>query len=206
MGEDSGTPRTMAVSDWKTIFLPGYGVVSVPVNGTKKHHDHSGMSKSTPEWMISFDGLLVGHIPEGHNGDDKATELFGFTHNTLRETVEHSVNQLIANAATRWSDLIVIIQNATYSPILEQCMNHGTLIDQTVITRWGWIGGVFTQLEERVFRFCYITQFRQILDYVALFIRYEGIAEKLMVYNQKGASVGQVGSDMSARTGLTTMT
>ena len=193
----------MALNDYGTFHLPGRSAVRVPIVGTQKHHELSGMAKSTPEWLVSFDEILTPHVPAGHNGDVNAAELVGFTHNTLRETVDHSVNQLIANAATRWSDLIVIIQNSTYAPILEQYMNNGTRIDNTKITRWGWINGAFTCLEERVFRYCFITQFRQILDYITLFVRYEAIAEKLIVYDQLGGNVGQVESDMSALTGLT---
>lgn len=191
----------MSVNDMKIIKLAGRSLIHFPIHGTNKNNELSGISKSTPEWMIRMDDILEGHV-SSHAGDSKGTQLFGFSYHTERETVGYPVNQLIANAAFRLSDLIVLIQNATYSPILEQYMNNGTLINNIVITRWGWIGASLTQLEQRVFSICYITQFRQILDYVVLFVRYVEVHENIYIYSQTGESMGQTGSKISALTGL----
>ncbi|MDR1908128.1 MAG: hypothetical protein LBQ43_04705 [Holosporales bacterium] len=114
------------------------------------------------------------------------TELFGFTYDTLRETVGHSVNQLIASASIRHSDVVIIIQNGTYSPILEQYMNDGTLIKKMVIYRSGFIEGKRRLLEKRTFKDCYVTQFKQILDFLVLHVRVLYREETSYIYAQHG--------------------
>lgn len=184
----------MALQDSSIITLPGRSRIRIPIVGTKKNNDLSGISKSTPEWMISFDNLKVSST-WGIAGD--AIELFGFSYNTMRETVGHSVNQLIASAATRHSDLVVLIQNSTYSPMFEQYMNNGSLINNITITRWGWVTQP-QKLEERIFKMCYITQFRQILDYLVLFIRHTEKMETIFIYDQNGVQAGGVVSSVNA--------
>ncbi|MDR1597552.1 MAG: hypothetical protein LBR89_01290 [Holosporales bacterium] len=184
----------MAVSDHRTIRLPGRSTVFVPVIGTKKNNELSGISKATREWTVTIDPA----IPD-------STELYGFSYNTTRETVGHAVNQLIANAATRLSDLIIIIQNATYSPVLEQYMNDGTMIPMITIQRWGWINSALTELDKREFGVCYVTQFRQILDYLVLFIRPIQRDEKILIFGQNGESKGQAVSSISATTGISSV-
>jgi hypothetical protein len=191
----------MAHQDARTIRLPGRSAVVIPIVGTQKNNEQSGISKATREWTISMDN----HLSSDYRSDDIAdntTELFGFFHNITRETVGFAANQLIANAATRLSDLIVIIQNATYSPILEQYMNNGTRIDAVVLQRWGWINNELQCLEERIFSTCYITQFRQILDYLVLFVRTINVEEKIHIYDQTGAPTGIASSNVSASSGI----
>lgn len=193
----------MARSDASIFVLPGRGKIRVVISGTTKHHAQSGISKTTPEWMVSFDDVLSAHIPVEHSGDTKGVELIGFSQNTSRETVGHAVSQLIADSAVRWSDLIVIIQHTTSGPVLESMMNNGTLIKDTRITRWGWIRDSLALIEERIFKDCFITQFRQILDDLVLFIRYESVDERVYIFDQKGNAVGKVSSVLDAVTGLT---
>jgi hypothetical protein len=182
----------MAKQDTQLIVLPGRGRVSMPVIRTQKQTDLSGVSKATPEWSVVI-GSLTGTI-----------ELFGFFYNTTRETLGHSINQLVSSSAPRYSDLVILIQNQTYSPILEQYMNNGSIITVITITRWGWINGTISMLEQRIFSSCYITQYRQVLDYLALFINYREKEEKTIVYSQQGAQTGSVVSSTSATTGAVT--
>ncbi|MDR2464434.1 MAG: hypothetical protein LBD36_02375 [Holosporales bacterium] len=191
----------MALRDTRTIKLPGRSGVVIPIVGTNKNNELSGISKATREWTISMDGLLSSDYRTDNTADFTA-ELFGFSCDTTRETSGHSANQLIANAAVRMSDLIVLIQNATYSPILEQYMNNGSRIDCIELARWGWINNVCTCLESKKFSICYITQFRQILDYLVLFIRTIKREETICVHNQSGQPIGLVSSFFSAELGL----
>ncbi|MDR1907434.1 MAG: hypothetical protein LBQ43_01050 [Holosporales bacterium] len=192
----------MAVYDSRTIRLPGRSTMKLPVVRTKKNNELSGISKATQEWTIKIGDILgKGKTIDAADTIPNSAELYSFSYDTVRETVGHSVNQLIANAATRFSDLVVIIQNATYSPILEQYMNNGTMIPIVTIERWGWIANKLTQLEERTFNVCYITQFRQILDYVVLFIRAIERVEKTAVFAQNGTSAGNAASTTNAELG-----
>lgn len=168
----------MALRDWNTVTLPGRGRFRIPIVGTKKNNELSGISKATHEWYVKIGGT--------------AHELFGFSTGTTRETMGHSVNPLFASAATRYSDLVVIIENTEDSPIYEQYMNNGTLIEDVCIVRQGWIKGEPKDLEKRVFTDNYITQFRQILDYLVLFIRTLKREETIYIFTQQGDSEGQV--------------
>lgn len=171
----------MALRDWNTITLPGRGRFRIPIVGTKKNNDQSGISKATPEWTVSI-------------GDIKF-ELFGFSAGTTRDTLSHAGNPLYANAATRFSDLVIVIENTEHSPVLEQIMNDGSLINTITIIRQGWINSVLQTLEERIYKSNYITQFRQVLDYVVLFIRTLERTEEITIYKQTGAPEGKVVSN-----------
>lgn len=186
----------MAVPNSRTITLPGRNSLTIPIVGTNKNNELSGISKSTPEWMISIDTIF--ELGNFYEGDSTLIELFGFTYGTERETTGHSVNQLLSSSATRFSDLIVIIQNGAYSPVLEQRMNDGTCIQTIKIKRFGWINATLQVLEERIFQICYITHFKQILDYVVLHIRTCNRTETIKIYNQEGGSDGGSGNIVSA--------
>lgn len=182
----------MALRDWNTVALPGRGRFRIPVIGTKKNNEQSGISKATPEWVIEF-----GSIPR--------LELFGFSAGTTRDTLGYAGSILYAGAATRFSDLVVVIENTENSPVLEQMMNDGTLLEQIVIIRQGWINASLQTIEERIYSACYITQFRQILDYVVLFIRTLKREEKITIYDQKGQANGQAVSHVDQLTGISGM-
>lgn len=191
------------------VTLPGRGRLKIPVVGTAKSREASGISKATKEWTVRMDSIFA-HTADLYWRDTPAgeeppttteIELFGFTYNTQRETLSHSVNQLIACASIRHSDLIIIIQNATYSPILEQYMNDGTLIREVVLHRSGFIGGVNCILEERWFKDCYITRFIQVLDFVVLHIRVLAREESSYIYAQDTTSQGMSVSAVDFRTG-----
>ncbi|MDR1207813.1 MAG: hypothetical protein LBJ89_00510 [Holosporales bacterium] len=193
----------MAVKDYRTIRLPGRSAMRMPVIGVRKNNELSGISKATQEWTLEVGDIFGSHkIHDSEETLANHTELFSFSYDTVRETVGHSVNQMIANAATRFSDLVVIIQNATYSPVLEQYMNNGTMIPCVKIHRWGWINNSLVELECREFNVCYITQFKQILDYITLFIRPIERSECFSVYSQDGSKVGETASStVNAETG-----
>jgi type VI protein secretion system component Hcp len=192
----------MAVQDMKVVTLPGRGRLKIPVVGTRKNNELSGVSKATKEWTVRIDNIFEHtsifsdrEIIEKdkddkvisstlHFPDENEVELFGFTYNTQRETLGHSVNQLIASASIRHSDVILIIQNSTYSPRLEQCMNNGTVLYEVVLHRSGFINGANRLLEERMFRDCNITRFIQILDFVVLHIRVLSREETSYMYAQ----------------------
>jgi hypothetical protein len=171
------------------------------VVGTKKSNEQSGISKATREWTISMDGLLSSAY-RLDGADDQTAELFGFTHDTRRSTIGHAANQLISNAAVGMSNLVVIIQNATYAPVLERYMNDGTIIAVIIVQRWGWINGQVACLEKRTFTTCLIVQFMQVLDYLVLSIRTVRREESMYVHNQSGEQIGSVSSYFSAETGL----
>lgn len=186
----------MAVPNLRTIKLPGRNSLTIPIVGTNKNNELSGISKSTPEWMISIDNIF--EDGNSYENDSTLIELFGFTYGTERETTGHSVNQLLSSSATRFSDLIIVIQNGSYSPILEQRMNDGTCISNVIIKRFGWINNLLAPLEERTFQTCYITRFKQILDYVVLHIRTCLRTEIIKVYQQDGGPGGESGNVVSA--------
>ncbi|GHS93126.1 hypothetical protein AGMMS49949_06060 [Alphaproteobacteria bacterium] len=199
----------MAVPSTKIFKFPGRSALTLPINEPKKDEGLSGISKSTPEWVISFDALLEAHltIPRGKGFPAASIELFEFTHDTTRETLGHSSNQLVAFTATRHSDLNVTIQNDSYAPVLEQYMNNGTCINRITITRLGWIQGAIQLLEERTFKMCNITQFTQILDYIVLSIRYIDREEIVHIYKQETAlPAGECVSMVSASTNAITLT
>lgn len=182
----------MALRDWNTVALPGRGRFRIPVVGTKKSNEQSGISKATPEWVVE-----IGNIPQ--------LELFGFSAGTTRDTLGHAGSVLYAGAATRLSDLVIVVENTEHSPVLEQMMNDGTLVETIVITRQGWINSSLQTIEERTYSSCYITQFRQILDYVVLFIRTLIREEKIMIYDQTGQANGQAVSSVDQITGTSGM-
>jgi hypothetical protein len=185
----------MAIKDFHTIVLPGRSAVRMPVIGVQKNNESSGISKATQEWTLEIGDVFGAH--QTNKGElANHAELYSFAYNTGRETVGHSNNSLIANAATRLSDLIVIIQNSSYSPVFEQYMNNGTKIEIVRIHRWGWINDALVELELREFMTCYITQFRQVLDYLTLFIRPIKRSECFSVYAQDGTSVGKTASSV----------
>ncbi|MDR1208381.1 MAG: hypothetical protein LBJ89_03450 [Holosporales bacterium] len=140
---------------------------SIFSDGEVMKKDAAGNESATP------------HYP-GHD----EIELFGFTYDTQRETLGHSVNQLVAFASIRHSDVILIIQNSTYSPILEQYMNSGRLLYEVALRRSGFIDGTNLTLERRVFRDCYITRFIQILDFLVLHVRILAKEETSFMYAQ----------------------
>jgi type VI protein secretion system component Hcp len=191
----------MAVQDMKVIALPGRSRIKIPIVGTKKNNELSGVSKATKEWTLRMDLIFVNpanalsHALETlESGEEPPktgefeVELFGFTYETTRETVGHSVNQLIASASIRHSDVILVIQNSTYSPKLEQYMNDGTLIDNVEIYRHGFVDGSMQLLEARLFKDCYITHFQQVLDYVVLHVRVLYRHEISYIYSQRPMS------------------
>ncbi|MDR0631499.1 MAG: hypothetical protein LBF66_02955 [Holosporales bacterium] len=175
----------------------------MPIIGVRKNNELSGISKATQEWTLEIGEIFGDHkIHDTEETLGNHAELYSFAYNTERETVGHSVNPMIANAATRFSDLAVIIQNASYAPVLEQYMNNGTMIPYVNIHRWGWINNSLVELEIREFRICYVTQFRQILDYLTLFIRPIERSECFSVYSQDGSKVGETASSIvNAETG-----
>lgn len=192
----------MAVPNSRTITLPGRNPIIIPIVGTNKNNELSGISKSTPEWMISMDNIF--EPGNSYKNDSSLIELFGFTYGTERETKGHSVNQLLSSSATRFSDLMIVLQNGTYIPKLEQCMNSGTRIDITKIKRFGWIKEQLQILEERTFEICYVTRIKQILDYIVLNIRACKRHEKIIIYKQDGTPNGQSSNFVSAIDGSTT--
>lgn len=177
----------MALRDWNTVTLPGRGRFRIPIVGTKKNNEQAGISKAAPEWQVKIAGT--------------GFELFGFSAGTTRDTLGHSGNPLFSGAATRYSDLVIVIENTEYSPVFEQMMNDGSLIHNVAIFRQGWINGTLQTIEERTYKSCYITQFRQILDYLVLFIRTLEREEKILIYDQLGTPDGQVVSNTNQITG-----
>lgn len=188
----------MSVSDSTMITLPGRSRFRLPVVGTKTNLEQSGLSKQTPEWTIEIDDVFQDQ-PLGVS--QTSVELFGFTYNTTRDTLGHSVSSLISSPSLRLSDVVVMIRNDASAPKLEQKMNSGTVIQNITITRYGWITE-YTVLETRTFETCYITKFKQILDFLVLFIRTIKINEHFWVFNQDGKSAGNLSSEISVETGM----
>lgn len=177
----------------QSFKLPGRSRFTIPIVGTKTDNEISGISKSTYEWTIVFSAIA-----------DKAFELFGFSHGASRETIGHSVNQLFSGAATRLSDLTILVSLDESAPAFEQYMNDGTLFETITIRRHGWIQGANQVLEERVFSTCYIVRFLQILDYLALTVRTCDTEEIVNIYDQNGEAKGTAVSSMSMITGQST--
>lgn len=180
------------VLELQSFKIPGRNRSSIPIVRKKEENDQTGISKSTPEWIVS--------IPAA--GEIQALELFGFSHGATRENVGHSVNHLIAGSATHFSSLSIIVQLNIFSPIFEQQMNNGTLLENVTIVRNGWVKGAIVELEKRIFSTCYITRFTQILDYVVLEIRTCDVEENVNIYDQSGNKTGAVISKTSTTTGL----
>lgn len=205
----------MADTDFSTLILPGRNRMRVPIVKTKEVNELSGVSKATPEWLVTADTIFArGSMLESGNSygsDGNQIELFGFTDGAERETSSHIANQLISSPALRLSDLTIIVQNGTYAPICEQYMNTGQKINTITIKRYGrgdGNGGGFGAricLEERIFTICYITRFQQILDYLALQFRVCTQENKVFAFSQDSMALGGSGNFVSVIDGTAMM-
>jgi hypothetical protein len=184
-----------AVTAFPKFFkIPGRAShTNIPLVRETEQSELAGLAKMTLEWVIY---VTVG-------GKPAELELFGISFGSFRHTVGFSVNQLLAGADTRFADLVVIVQLNTFSPLFEQSMCNGSLIEVIIIKRFGWIKGELKVTEEHTFSICYIVGFSQVLDFVVLKIRTCEKVEKFTIFGQDGNNdVGSVISSASSVTGL----
>jgi hypothetical protein len=172
--------------------IPGRTHYNLPIVGTNENNEQSGISKATREWELM--------VPVG--GAQVALELFGFSHGIFRDTLTNSTANFISGAATRSADLMVLLQIDNNSPTLEAYMNNSTLLEIVEVRRNGWIKGVFSILEQLIFKTCYIVRFMHILDFLLMQIRVCEVEEKLQIYAQDGSPTGQTSSIIQTVTGL----
>ncbi|MDR0633013.1 MAG: hypothetical protein LBF84_02645 [Holosporales bacterium] len=165
--------------------------MNIPLVREGEESDLSGISKATREWVIF---ITLG-------GEPVELEVFGFRHGSSRHTVGFSVNQYLAGADTRFSDLGVLLQLDQYAPLFEQQFATGGLFAVIVIKRFAWINGELKVTEEHTFSTCYIVKYIQILDYIFLSIRVCQKVEKFIIIDQDGNNGGSVVSSASTVTG-----
>jgi hypothetical protein len=177
----------------KFLKIPGRAShINIPLVREKEDSELAGLSKATREWV--FYAMV---------GEPVDMELFGISFGSFRHTLGFSINQLLAGADTRFADLMVIVQLNKFSPLFEQLMCNGSVIDVITIKRFGWIKGALKVTEEYTFSICYIVGFSQILDFVILKIRTCEKVEKFTIFGKDGNNdVGSVVSSASSVTGL----
>ncbi len=85
--------------------------ISIPVVDPRIRHINN---VTTPEWMISIDKFLTSNV----EGYETYTELFGWFAEQARLTKGNTATQLFSTSAVQHSNIMVVIPNGMYLPLL----------------------------------------------------------------------------------------
>lgn len=142
---------------------------------------------NTPEWMISIDEDLASTI----EGYEQCCELFGWYADESRLTNSSTANDLYSSATVQHSNVVVLIPNGVFSPILEQKMAKGVNISSVKITRLGNIEDMKKELQTVEYTECKIEALQQQFDRLIVSIRPETKCNTVYSYDQTGRLNGQ---------------
>ena len=158
--------------------------VSIPV--VDPNIKHTG-SIASPEWMIKIDDLLTSTI----DGFEGYCELYGWFAEQARLTKGNTVGQLFSTSAVQHSNILVVVPNGMYLPLLETKMNSGSNISMVRIVRLSNITDYLLPVQEIEYQNCKVDSIQQKLDEIILSIRPETRTNIVTQYGQDGGKLGQ---------------
>jgi type VI protein secretion system component Hcp len=180
----------------RSFRIPGFSKVVVnlseKVDEPGNEFGNNIVGKNTRDMTVSF------HLPS----KKVRTVLFGYCFGMNRRTREHSTANFYPDASMQLEEAYFIISVAKTVPSLEQCLNNGTKLSEVHLARWGWVEGTLTTLTEVFFRTVYIVHLVQILDYIAVGIKYCSIETTINAYAQDGKSRGKTSTEISTISGV----
>lgn len=171
-------------TQYGTIPLAGEAGITIPV--VDPHIKHTN-SVTTPEWMISIDKFLSSSI----EGYEDYTELYGWVAEQARLTKGSTATQLFSTAAVQHSNILIVIPNGLYLPLLETAMNAGSNLARVKIVRLANITDLKVPIQEVEYMNCKIDSIQQKLDEIILSIRPETRMNTVVQYAQDGSKLGQ---------------
>lgn len=171
-------------TQYGNIPLAGDQNISIPVVDPRIKHTNS---VTTPEWMISIDKFLTSNV-EGYEG---FTELFGWFAEQARLTKGSTATQLFSTSAVQHSNIMIVIPNGMYLPLLETVMNSGSNIGAVKIVRLANISDLKIPIQEVDYTNCKIDSIQQKLDEIIMSIRPETRMNTVIQYAQDGSKLGQ---------------
>ncbi|AIK95579.1 hypothetical protein [Candidatus Odyssella acanthamoebae] len=171
-------------TQYGSIPLVGDQNVSIPVVDPRIKHLNS---VTTPEWMISIDKLLSSNI----EGYETFTELYGWFAEQARLTKGSTASQLFSTSAVQHSNILIVIPNGLYLPMLETIMNTGSNLSAIKIVRLANITDLKIPIQEVDYTNCKVESIQQKLDEIILSIRPETRMNTVIQYAQDGSKLGQ---------------
>jgi hypothetical protein len=150
----------------------------------------------SPEWLICIDDLLSSST----KGFETYTELFEHKFENSRETKGNVSGGLISSAAVAQSDVIVIIKNAIYVPMITNHMNSGRVFEMITLLHLGNYKDKRVPIETIEFSKCQISSIARLqnekyVDKVAIRFRPNKQTDTYTDYDQDGNKTGQTVSE-----------
>lgn len=171
-------------TQYGNIPLSGDKNVSIPVVDPRIKHTNN---VATPEWMISIDHILSSNV----EGYENFTELYGWFAEQARMTKGTTASQLFSTSAVQHSNILIVIPNGLYLPLLETIMNSGGNLSDVKIVRLANITDLKVPIQEVEYTNCKVESIQQHLDEIVLSLRPETRTNTVIQYAQDGSKLGQ---------------
>lgn len=173
--------------NYRLVQPSGKDSISIAMTDTAMPGDTQNIGVKSPEWMVKIDDLLSSSVADY---TDHA-ELYGWHGKSSRFTTGDIGNLLLTSASLRHSDVVIIIPNGAYAPVLENKMNMGNKLDEILLVRLGNSEAVKVKLQTISFATCRFQSFQQELDRLYLTFNVTKKVNTVFAYDETGANTGQ---------------
>ncbi len=139
-----------------------------------------------PEWMVEIKDITKSNVADF----DTYAELFDFHWEYSRHTLGHPGNEMFTSAAIEHTEVSILIPAGTYTAILRQKLNNGTVIPEITIIRLGNMTDLKKPLQKTTYSNCIFTRASQSYDYFAIAFRFTKVKEENFEFKQEDEGAG----------------
>jgi type VI protein secretion system component Hcp len=135
-------------------------------------------NQKTPSWMVSFDDIVSSNFYEKYN---TYCPLDGYW------AAEERPSRSLDDGVTRLGNPYVIIPTGTYTPILENKMIKGEVVDTITVVRLNKVGEDIVEVQQIIYKTCRILMVRNELDEVVICFKPMTVETIIHAHNQSNA-------------------
>jgi hypothetical protein len=162
-------------------------------------------SVTTPEWMVTIDGLTTGFSKTTGKNDKFAdfVELHGFLTETKRMTRGNAAANVHTSANVTQTETALILRNGKYLASILNQLQSGKPVAKIEIVRLGNVAGNHSvKLRELIFKNCVFVRLQDRLDTAVVTFRASSITSAYFDFDQTGTSTGKMAAEYDFTTGV----
>ncbi len=161
--------------DERLVEIAGFKLYKpiLQIDGTPTHR--------APDWMVNIPDITKSNV----DGLDDHCQVFDWIEKYSRKTLGHTAGEMFTSAAIEHSVVPLLIPAGTYTALIRQQLNNGTIVGPITIKRIGNVAGTpNTVLQQFVYTNCVFTDVVQNGDFFAFCFRFTIIEETNFEFNQ----------------------